>query len=227
MSELALSISDSIKSDAISKMDESTIQKILNGVPDVLSEIPFVGTILKVGKAAISGSNYYFSRKVLHFLMGINDIPSKKRYEFLGEISTRGEDEAGDLILSMIDRLDNINKVAILTNLFRARVYEDLTVDDFLRLSSVLDKIPYIDLRSLIEYETPNYQSGITEILYTSGAIRIDSIGGMDSEKNGNDQYILTDLGVKLLRFGLNLNIDSTPSSPGIKISNLEWHEGD
>ena len=104
----------------------------------------------------------------------------------------------------MIDRLDNINKGFVLANLIEARAKSEITMDDFFRLASMLERIPFPDLNKLVLFATePHYEpSGITELLYASGAL-IERVleGGADTK------YMLSELGIKMARHGLKLNM--------------------
>lgn len=225
MNEISKSLQDSITSENLSKLDNDTIDRALSGDVNVLESIPLIGTIVKLGKWIVNGSNYLFMRKACCFLFEIKDISPKERYEFIGEIEAREKDRAGEVFLSLIDRLDNINKVEIVSHLFKARVMGSISTDDFLRLTSVLERIPFVDLQNLKSFDEPFYLAGATEVLNASGAIRLHTIDAGDAEGNGEDKYILTDLGVKLLRFGLLETDISGAKQTSIHLSPLDWHE--
>lgn len=52
----------------------------------------------------------------------------------------------------MIYCLDNINKQKNLANLTKARINGQISIEDFFRLSNMLERIPYVDLESLHNY---------------------------------------------------------------------------
>lgn len=104
----------------------------------------------------------------------------------------------------MIDRLDNINKQIILANLTKARINSDISIEDYFRLSSILERIPYVDFQFLPSYANANYdESGDTELLYATGVLQIAVI-----DANGNNKYILSELGRKLLQYGMMINTE-------------------
>lgn len=224
MNEISKSLHDSIISTSLSKLNIDSIEKFLNGVVDDMDDIPIIGTIAKLGKWMINGSNYLFMRKACVFLFEIKDISAKERYEFIGEIEVREKDNAGDVFMSLLDRLDNINKVTIVANLFKARVMKDISTDDFIRLTSVLERIPLVDLSNLELYNKPYYKAGSTEVLNASGAIRLHTIDAGDAEGNGEDKYILTELGAKILRYGLLSADISDIQQSNIQVPTLGWN---
>ena len=120
--------------------------------------------------------------------------------KFAIEIQTKVKDSPGNILLEMVDRLDNINKQTAFSNLTLARIHGDISIEDFFRLHSLLERIPYVDLKELPHYAEPFYDtSGDTELLFASGALEMASI---EEESN---KYILSRLGELLLRWGFGI----------------------
>lgn len=143
-----------------------------------------------------------FFRKYTAFILGVVDTSEKEREKFAEEIAKKANDAAGNVIAGMVDRLDNINKEVILANLTKARIEEMISIENFFRLASVLERVPYIDLAKLSSYQTPYYdEDGDTELLNSTGVLRPVLL----SEEG--DTYILSPLGVKLLQYGLKTNV--------------------
>lgn len=143
-----------------------------------------------------------FFRKYTAFILGVVDTTEKEREKFAEEIAKKANDAAGNVIAGMVDRLDNINKEVILANLTKARIEEMISIENFFRLASVLERVPYIDLAKLSSYQTPYYdEDGDTELLNSTGVLRPVLL----SEEG--DTYILSPLGVKLLQYGLKTNV--------------------
>lgn len=98
----------------------------------------------------------------------------------------------------MINRLDNINKAEILANLMKAKINGEIDISDFFRLASICERIPYTDFQYLQRFENEDcIEGGVTELLYSSGALIQKTIGG---EQN---QYTLSTVGRKLVKFGM------------------------
>lgn len=63
----------------------------------------------------------------------------------------------------------------------------------------MLDRIPYIDLNELEKYQKAYYDdSGDTELLYATGALKLDTIDAQEE-----NLYVLSELGRKLLKYGM------------------------
>lgn len=142
-------------------------------------------------------------RKLVCYFCGLKDTTQEQRCKFADEIEKKADDKSGYVLLDMIDRLDNINKLTILANLTRARLDEFISIEQFFRLYSLLVRIPYVDLVSLSKYATEYYdENGDTELLYATGALIQTSIG-----EKGNSKYVLSILGEELLLWGVKINI--------------------
>lgn len=84
----------------------------------------------------------------------------------MDDVEENAKDFSGSVITNLISKTDNINKATVLANLIKSRVNNDITIHDFFRLSSMLERIPYIDLNELEKYQKAYYdKSGDTELL--------------------------------------------------------------
>lgn len=173
----------------------------------IINLIPIVGGALAneiqtIGKTVTEYKINEFFRKFTYFICELGDMSDEARSEFVDEIENRAKDTPGNVIMGLIDRLDNINKEKILANLVKARGTKNISIEDFFRLSSVLERIPYVDLDHLHLYKEPYYDdNGDTELLRATGVLRPILL----NEKG--DKYILSPLGIKLLRWGLMIEI--------------------
>ena len=189
----------------------------------VVNLIPSVGGALAEQIKTITNavSNYQtseFLRKFIVFIYELEGVDDEKRIEFLKELEDKSQDSSGHVMLSMIDGLDNINKQKILANLIRAKCEREISIEVFFRLESVLLRIPYVDLKQLPLYQTEYYdENGDSELLYSTGVLR-PALYHQDGDK-----YVLSPLGVNLMRYGLCLSV----KEPNIKgtSTGIEWEE--
>ena len=145
-----------------------------------------------------------FFRKYTCYLYELVNTTSEERHKFCQEIQEKAEDFSGNVILGMVDRLDNINKETILARLTIAKIHEFISIEDFFRLCSMLERIPYVDLKELPKYKDPFYdESGDSELLYATGALEMNII----DTKDGSNKYILSRLGLEHGK-GTNVELD-------------------
>lgn len=165
------------------------------------------GDVLGSLESVIQGLSDYkeeeFFRKYAYYLYELVDTTPEERCKFCQEIQDSANDFSGNVILGIVDRLDNINKETIFARLTIAKINEFISIEDFFRLSSMLERIPYIDLKELPRYKEPLYdESGDTELLYSTGALILHTL-----DANGSNKYILSILGEKLLLWGFGINL--------------------
>lgn len=72
-----------------------------------------------------------FLRKFITFIYELGDFGDNERMQFLKELEESAQDTSGNVMLSIIDRLDNIHKQKILANLVRAKGEGKITIEDF------------------------------------------------------------------------------------------------
>ena len=169
--------------------------------------IPYIG-----GMAAEELQRFYdykddeFFRKFTRFLLGMVETTDEEREHFAEDIQNKAKDYSGNVIMGMVDRLDNINKETIFANLSVARIKGNISIEDFFRLHTLLERIPYVDLVNLAKYLEDFYdESGDTDLLYSTGAL----VQTVIDPKEGN-KYRLSLLGQKLLMFGMGATIEVT-----------------
>ena len=146
-----------------------------------------------------------FFRKYATYLLGLVDTSPEERHKFAEEIQKKAEDSAGNVLSGMVARLDNINKETVFAKLSVARIHGAISTEDFFRVYSLLERIPYVDLKQLPRYKEPFYdESGDTELLFATGALEIETI----DSKGGSNKYKLSRLGELLLRWGFNIHLE-------------------
>lgn len=124
----------------------------------------------------------------------------------MSEVEEKANDYSGSVIAGLIDRIDNINKAVIIANLIKARIEDYIDIEDFFRLSNVVERIPYTDFKYLKDFEKDLYlKGGITEMLYSTGVLLQTLISG---DANEGNLYCLSDLGEKLVVYGLHVQLN-------------------
>lgn len=156
-------------------------------------------------QAIIGYQESEFFRKYSAYLLGLVDTSPEERHMFAEEIQKKAEDSAGNVISGMVERLDNINKETVFAKMSVAKIHGAISTEEFFRIYSLLERIPYVDLKHLPRYKEPFYdESGDTELLFATGALEIETI----DSKGGSNKYKLSRLGESLLRWGFNIHLE-------------------
>lgn len=171
----------------------------------VINIVPWVGGLLAQEIQNIQDYRTAdFCRKYTSFIYALEPFDEAERAKFCSDIENAARDYSGNVIMGIVDRLDNIHKQTILANLTSAKIKGLISIDDFFRLSSMLERIPYVDLKDLQKYSKPFYdENGNTELLFATGVLRFAFLDGV----NDQNKYVLSALGRKLIEFGLRISI--------------------
>lgn len=215
INDIEVSLVDTITDDNLSQLfgniGESVLDTMLSD--GVMQNIPIIDSIYKGGKIIVSIRDQFFAKKVLKFLLQIKDISATERQKFIDELEEKTGQKAGETLVVLLDRLDNIEKPLILSNLLKSKIKGEISLEKFLRLASILDRGFLPDLKKLCDFELTNsvYHEDITEILFSLGLLYQAPITGIVQtfdknlrEDNSVNEYKISGLGLDLLKYGLN-----------------------
>lgn len=194
-----------IKKVDLNNIGKEALIEAFNCIPVLGGVVASILQIVKSNREIYVEMEFY--RKLLALIYGIKELKSKDIKSFMDEVENNAKDFSGSVITHLVNKIDNVNKASILANLIKSRVNNEISIYDFFRLSSMLDRIPYIDLNELEKYQKAYYDdSGDTELLYATGALKLDTIDAQEE-----NLYILSELGRKLLKYGMlrSANVDN------------------
>lgn len=131
---------------------------------EVLKEVPLVKTAVALFKTGIAIRDWHFVQKLLTFLKEFhqNSTEGQGTRAFREKINSDSEfrDKVASHLLVILDRYVTTEKAQILAHLFRAHVNGEISWDDFVSLSEILDALhrsSYGFLRELAASATPFY----------------------------------------------------------------------
>lgn len=222
-SELPLKLDKALRAENYKDLKKNDRKKIArDNILGMIGCIPVIGAWVSatVG-SGLSFSDVSLFRKIYAYIYEIKETTQEQRIKFFDEIEARVNDASGHVICDMINRLDNIYKAEVLANLTKAKINGEISIDEFFRLSAIVEKIPYTDFQYLPRFENAGYDdNGITDILYSSGALIIKTL---DEDRNG---YTLSSSGRKLLKYGLNHDVKQDVKN-ATTIPSLGWYDAD
>lgn len=170
---------------------------------DAVNGVPVVGLLNATYKIYKNVQTYRLAKKVYLFLYHTNEIEVDKKRKFVKEYIESNQEEGIDALLSVIDLLDNLNKVCIMVNLLKAKIDGQITIYEFNRLIACLQRIPYSDIHKLNDYVEDHYEPGVTDILYTAGVLFLSH----EDFENSTNEYKLNHNGNQLLKYGLKKEV--------------------
>ena len=141
----------------------------------------------------------HLSDEPYFYLFQTQKFSREEKEKFLREYASEGHDNGAEMLLDLIRRLDNGNKITILCNLINYRVNEDISMTDFMRLTSSLERVPITDLRFLNNYTSENNINGVNDSLLSAGLIYESTVN-----VGKTPLFRLNYSGYQMLRYGLD-----------------------
>lgn len=142
---------DNIESSLVKTIAGSDLSSITRdaaelGLDSILGEglfkdIPVLSTISGLIKTGYAIKDYLYLKKVYRFLGVLNDVPMQERQDLISRLgdSEKERTKAGENLLLIIDRLDNINKPEILGRMFRDYLLGIINKTNFMLLAKSLE----------------------------------------------------------------------------------------
>jgi len=141
---------------------EIAIDAMLN--EGVLKEIPILSTILKIGKTFTTVKDQLFLKKIIAFLSQIKDVPQGKRKQMIDTINNSKEQriKVGEKLIYILDKCDDFIDTQYVAQLFCAFLKEEISYQDFLKGSRIIQNIFVDDLEYFLDNEPLFFTNPIT-----------------------------------------------------------------
>ena len=192
------------------EIGELTIDQFIDN--DVLKEIPFFSLFYKSVKTIQGVRNALFAMKVYKFMREFGQIKQKDKDKFLGRVmaSKKEKTKVGQVLIMILDKIDDLDKTQIIANIFAAYIKEDISISEFIHLSSIVQNA-FLDYL-LIFGKAQNYKDLDFEIQANLASIGImipvvmdiESIYGNSVNPQRNDNmivYVASKVGQKIKKY--------------------------
>lgn len=203
--------------DTVAQVGDVVVDTLIND--GILDGVPIIGTLKGLYKATKNIQLYRLMKKVHKFIFITHDTTLQERESFINEYAEKNKENGCEALFAVLERLDNVNKVNILANLMKAKIRGYISIENFIRLSTVLDRIPYPDLSELQKYTEDYFEEGSTDILLSAGVLSETVLDANDTNK-----YRLNALGIILLKYGLLIDVN-VEIKRTTHLSDLDWYE--
>lgn len=127
--------------------------EVSSDILETFCEIPYIGSLIKLGQLANKFQDLHFIRKLAKFLEKEQDIPEEEKKKFLNNISSKQRKKMYAYLTHYLLRAEDDDKADIMGYIYKERVYGHIDDEMFLRLCSIVDRAFVSDLRALPEYE--------------------------------------------------------------------------
>lgn len=124
---------------------ESSIDSVTKD--ELIKNIPILNTLHSILKIGANIREQIFLKKIMKFIFQLKDIPLKNRESFIKDLCDNdNQNEIGEKIITIIDRLDDSDKASFLGKLFKAHIEGKFDSHTFLRLSYIINNSYLHDL---------------------------------------------------------------------------------
>ena len=202
---------NSITSENLSSILRDSGEVVLDNVLNegVLHDIPFLNIGVSAYKFKVEMDYRSFIKKVTSFLKELPNVSHEERQNYVESIEQNPKEKniLGEILLLLIDRADSLEKPSILGRLLKHHILENISYDDAIRLSFIVDRVYMSDLNYLTKFKS-GIQSNpnIAASLQSAGLLNLAGMdgGNLDEPSSGGVFYELNDYGKMLLQYGLD-----------------------
>lgn len=164
----------------------------------VIKDIPVIGSLFNLYSAGKSIRDEIFLRKIISFLLETqktSEIDKEKFYKKL--INDHAfKKRVGEVIILILDKIDDLEKPAILGKLFRCYMEGKINFELFHRFATIINNIFLTDLKRL-----PMFFGRIQFETYTSVSLEHEGLVYMYIQHP--KKYRTTNLGVEFLKLNI------------------------
>ena len=191
-----------------SKQDKEFVMKngslefeVFADILKTAEDIPYIGSLFKLGKVALNYMDYCFVRKLHYFLAESDNIEPEKKEEFLNGLDKKDYKRINAMMTQLLYTADEDGKATLMGKIYRSRLMGDIDSEMMLRLCSVVNRAFLADLDHLEEYVKPNPEDNyITSNLYSFGLLRLKGPEVVERTLNVGGQYEVNEVGILLMR---------------------------
>lgn len=194
---------------SVSKKEQEFVKSGLNielevsaDIVETFCDIPYVGSLIKLGRLANKFQDRHFIRKLARFLEKEQDIPEEDKVRFLNGISLKQRRKMSEYLTHYLLRAEDDAKADIMGYIYKERVYGRVDGEMFLRLCSIVDRSFVCDLKHLPEYADDHKYSNDENFLIVN---QFTNLGLIDNDIDTGTWFYgasigLNDIGLYLHR---------------------------
>jgi len=162
LKEINKSLSEAIRNSDLQGISVEIAETLVDSMLDdgILKNLPFVGSIVAIGKTAISIKDQIFLKKIIFFLSGIRHVSIAKRRKMIDFVNDSKEQKTkvGEKLIYILDKCDDYISAKYIAQFFCAFLDEKINYCEFLKGSRIIQNIFIEDLEYFLEKDASQFQ---------------------------------------------------------------------
>lgn len=171
--------------------------EVVADIIEVSKDIPFVGSLFKLGKVAINYMDWRFINKLSFFLEASSDINEEKIQLFIKELTPKENKHISSYLIHLLYSSEEDEKASIMGMIYKTRLLNEIDNDTMLRLCSIISKSFLIDLKKLPLYINQSNEDSLEASNFINLGLIDNFVGGYWVN---TPTWILNDIGKTLYR---------------------------
>ena len=120
--------------------------EVFADILNTAKDLPYIGSLFKLGKVAVNYMDYRFIRKLHFFLEQSESLEPEKKNEFLDSLSESDNKRINGYLTQLLYSSEEDAKASLMGKIYRSRLLGEIDNDMMLRLCSVVNKAFLPDL---------------------------------------------------------------------------------
>lgn len=170
-------------------------------------DLPYIGSLFKLGKVAVNYMDYRFVRKLHFFLAESENIDPERKIKFLSSFDEKDYKRINAMMTHLLYSAEEDGKASLMGKIYRNRLMGEIDDEMMLRLCSVVNRAFLADLEHLEEYVEENESNDYIRdnlnalgLLQDLGSVKFPQQSNHVIPTFGNTIYKLNSVGLELLR---------------------------
>lgn len=191
----------SIKDEKITKLATDYTELGLDSILDdgVTKDIPILRTCVSLARVGLNIRDKLYTKKIFDFLCQISNTTQEQREDFIWKYcqDIRRFENA---VLLILEQADSIEKSTLIGKIFRACILDKINYDEALKLSSMVNRVFWGDLKELINNVNVKIDEHNQSLVMAGLFIITDSPGFRGHYDFGGIKYKITKYGECLIQ---------------------------
>ncbi len=185
--------------DSVKEIFEIGIDSLFDN--ELVENVPIVNTICGLFNLGKSIGERFFIKKLVRFLECSDSIDQDEIIKFFDKYK---DEDIQERLIMIIDKIDEIEKARVISNLFRAVVGREISKNDFMRCCIAVQSCMLIDLEYLKQTSGQNIKGVEAQSLFNVSLVRVNGIDAgtfLPDPEHEMQSYIINRAGRLIIKY--------------------------